>query len=159
VAHCNATEGKFAEIRKANGHPEPFNIKFWSVGNERYDKSYIDRVRDTVKEMKRLYPDLLISCPGAQVGMKGVYDYLMEQAGAYLDYVSIHSYALNRGNELPRYDYLTAIGTSEDPESFITNVANSLKDRDAGGRIKIAYDMEPACLAASGVSARRCREP
>ena len=70
----------------------------------------------------------------------GVHAYLMEQARAYLDYVSIHSYALNRGNELPRYDYLTAIGTSEGPEFFITNVANSLKDRDAGARIKIAYD-------------------
>lgn len=140
VAYCNATEGKFAEMRKANGHPKPFDVKFWSVGNERYDKEYIHRVRDTAKEMKRLYPNLLITCSGAQDGMKGVHGYLMEQAGAYLDYVSIHSYALTRGDELPRYDYLTAIGTSEGTEPFIANVANSLKDRNDGGRIKIAYD-------------------
>ncbi len=140
VAYCNATEGEFAEMRKANGHPEPFNVKFWSVGNERYDKAYIHRVRDTAKEMKRLYPDLKILCAGAQDGMKGVHDYLMEQAGQYLDYVSIHSYALNRGNALPRYDYLTAIARSGKPEDFIANVANSLRERDADGRIRIAYD-------------------
>lgn len=34
VAYCNATDGEFAELRKANGHPEPFNVRFWSVGNE-----------------------------------------------------------------------------------------------------------------------------
>jgi alpha-N-arabinofuranosidase len=140
VAYCNATEGKFAKMRLINGHAEPFNVKFWSVGNERYDKEYIHRVRDTAKEMKRLYPNLLITCSGAQDGMKGVHGYLMEQAGAYLDYVSIHSYALDRGNELPRHDYLTAIGTSEGPETFIANVANSLKQRNRDGNLKIAYD-------------------
>ena len=41
IAYCNATEGKFAELRKANGHTKPFNVKFWSIGNERYDKGYI----------------------------------------------------------------------------------------------------------------------
>ena len=139
VAYCNATEGKFAGMRKANGHAAPFKVKFWSVGNERYDKDYIHRVRDTAKEMKRLYPDLLITCSGAQDGMKGVHEYLMEQAGPYLDYVSIHSYALDRGNDLPRHDYLTAIGTSADPEAFIASVAGSLK-RSGDARIKIAYD-------------------
>jgi len=140
VAYCNATEGTFAEMRKTNGNPEPFNVKFWSVGNERYDKAYIDRVRDTAKEMRRLYPSLKIMCAGAQDDMKEVHDYLMEQAGEYLDYVSIHSYALDRGNELPRYDYLTAISRSEKPEAFITNITRSLREKDPAGRIKIAYD-------------------
>lgn len=140
VAYCNAKEGKFAEMRKANGHPDPFNVKFWSVGNERYDKAYIDRVRDTAKEMRRLYPDLKIMCAGAQDGMKGVHDYLMEQSGEFLNYVSIHSYALDRGNKLPRYDYLTAIAQSGKPEAFITNVTRSLREKDPKGRIKIAYD-------------------
>ena len=140
VAYCNATQGKCAEMRETNGHPDPFNVKFWSVGNEQYDKAYIDRVRDTAKEMRRLYPSLKIMCAGAQDGMKGVHDYLMEQAGAYLDYVSIHSYALNRGDELPRHDYLTAISRSEEPAAFIANITGSLREKDPAGRIKIAYD-------------------
>lgn len=140
IAYCNATEGKFAELRKANGHTKPFNVKFWSVGNERYDKGYIHRVRDTAKEMRRLYPDLKIMCAGAQDGMKGVHAYLMDQTGEYLDYVSIHSYALNRGKELPRFDYLTAISRSGQPEAFISDITDSLRKKDPEGRIKIAYD-------------------
>ena len=143
VAYCNATEGKFAELRKKNGHPEPFNVKFWSVGNERYDKAYIHRVRDTAKTMKKLYPNVQITCSGSQGGqgsrMRGIHDYLMAQAGDYLDYVSVHNYWLPRGISLPRYDYMTAITKSEMPEAYITVVSESL--RKAGmGRVKIAFD-------------------
>jgi len=140
IAYCNATEGKLAEMRKANGHPDPFNVKFWSVGNERYDKAYIDRVRHTAKEMRRLYPDLKIMCAGAQDKMTEVHDYLMDQTGEYLDYVSIHSYALGRGKELPRHSYLRAISRSDKPEDFIKLIAQSLRKKDPEGRIKIAYD-------------------
>ena len=81
--------GEFAELRKANGHPEPFNVRFWSVGNERYNKAYIHRVRDTAKAMKSLYPHVKITCSGSQGGqgtnMKGVHSYLMEQAGEYAE--------------------------------------------------------------------------
>jgi alpha-L-arabinofuranosidase len=139
VAYCNATEGKFAELRKQNGHPEPFNVKFWSVGNERYDKAYIHRVRDTAKAMKTLYPNVQITCSGSQGGMKGIHNYLMEQAGEYLDYVSVHNYWLPRGNSLPRYDYMTAITKSEMPEAYMTVVSESL-GKAGMGRIKIAFD-------------------
>jgi alpha-N-arabinofuranosidase len=90
VAYCNATEGPMAELRKANGHPSPLDVKYWSVGNERYDRPYIHHVRDTVRAMKATYPGILISCSGAQDGT-AIHPYLLEQAGACLDFVSIHS--------------------------------------------------------------------
>lgn len=34
VAYCNATEGPMADWRKANGHPEPYHVKRWEMGNE-----------------------------------------------------------------------------------------------------------------------------
>lgn len=89
VSYCNATEGKFAEMRKANGHNQPYSVKIWSVGNERYDKDYIRQVRDTAKALKAVSPDILITCPGSQSG-KEIDRYLLEQAGEYLDYVSAH---------------------------------------------------------------------
>ena len=36
VEYCNATEGEYAELRKVNGHEKPFNVKYWSIGNENY---------------------------------------------------------------------------------------------------------------------------
>jgi len=139
VAYCNAKEGEFAEMRKANGHRNPFDVRFWSVGNERYDTPYIDRVRDTTKAMKALYPNVQTTCAGAQDG-SAINRYLMDQASVYLDYVSLHSYGLQRADELPMYDYLSAISKSGEPEAFIARVSEALKQAGCGDRIKIAYD-------------------
>jgi alpha-N-arabinofuranosidase len=144
VEYCNATEGKFAEMRKENGHPEPFNVRFWSVGNERYDTAYIQRVRDGAKAMKQVDPRVLVTCAGSQGGMQAVgfevSSFLLETAGEYLDYISVHNYWLPRGNQLPRYDYLTAISKSENPDAYITLVIESLENAGMGGRLKIAFD-------------------
>jgi alpha-N-arabinofuranosidase len=138
VAYCNATTGRFAEMRKASGHPEPFNVRFWSVGNERYDMDYVNRVRDTAKAMKSLGLDLQVTCAGSQDGV-GINSYLLDHAGQYLDYVSIHDYWLERADQLPAYDYLTAITKSELPDAYLRIVIESL--RKAGlARIKIAFD-------------------
>jgi len=139
VAYCNATEGGLAELRKRNGHPEPFNVRFWSVGNERYDDAYIRRVRDGALAMKQVDPGILVTCAGSQDRMK-VSSKLLAEAGEHLDYISVHNYWLDRGNELPRYDYLTAITKSEGPEAYIALVCDSLNEAGQKGRLKIAFD-------------------
>jgi alpha-N-arabinofuranosidase len=144
VAYCNATDGKFAEMRKKNGHPEPYGVKFWSVGNERYDKEYIQRVRDGAKAMKEVDPGILTTCSGSQGSMKGVgfkvSPYLLETAGLYLDYISVHNYWLPRGDEVPKYDYVTAITKSEYPEDYIELVIESLEESGMRDQLKIAFD-------------------
>ncbi len=139
VAYCNATEGGLAELRKRNGHPEPFKVRFWSVGNERYDDAYIRRVRDGARAMKQVDPDILVTCAGSQDRMK-VSSKLLTEAGEQLDYISVHNYWLDRGNELPHYDYLTAITKSEGPEAYLTLVGDSLTAAGQKGRLRIAFD-------------------
>ena len=34
LRYCNGTKGYWAELRKKNGHREPYNIKYWCLGNE-----------------------------------------------------------------------------------------------------------------------------
>jgi alpha-N-arabinofuranosidase len=126
-------------MRKKNGHPEPFNVKFWSVGNERSGKAYIHRVRDGAKAMKQLDPSILVTCSGTHGGGR-VDPYLFESAGKYLDYISVHNYWLPRGNSLPRYDYMTAITKSEMPEAYIKVAGESLGNAGMRDRIKIAFD-------------------
>ena len=138
VNYCNATEGPMADLRKANGYPDPLNVKFWSVGNERYDKEYVERVRDTTKAMKASNPDVQITCSGCQDGSE-IQPYLMETAADFLDYVSVHNYWLERDKVLPRYDYLTAISKSEIPDTCIGKVIDSLK-KEGRGNLKVAFD-------------------
>lgn len=136
--YCNATEGPMAELRKSNGYTEPLNVKFWSVGNERYDKEYVDRVRDTAKAMKASDSTVQITCSGSQDG-GGIESYLMETAGDFFDYVSVHNYWLDRGKVLPRHDYLTAISKSEMPGVYMESVIDSLI-KEGRGNLKIAFD-------------------
>ena len=144
VEYCNATTGQLADMRKNNGQPEPFNVKYWSVGNERYDNAYVARVRDGAKAMKQVDPSILIACAGSQGGMRSlgseVSPYLLETAGDYLDYISVHNYWLPRGHKLPRYDFLTAVTKSEWPEAYMTLVCESLDKAGQRGRLGIAFD-------------------
>lgn len=34
VAYCNATSGPMAELRTRNGHPAPYHVHYWEMGNE-----------------------------------------------------------------------------------------------------------------------------
>lgn len=143
VDYCNATEGPMAELRKKNGYPGPLNVKFWSVGNERHDKEYIGRVRDTSKAMKASDSEVQITCAGCEVdaidNFHGIQSYLLETTGDNLDYVSIHNYWLARERNLQHYDYLTAISKSEMPDQYMTVVIKSLKE-SGYGNLRIAFD-------------------
>ena len=50
VKYSNSTEGKFAEMRKDNGYPNPLDVKIWSDGNERSGIEYIDKVKSENSE-------------------------------------------------------------------------------------------------------------
>ena len=36
MEYCNLSVGKWGRMRMANGHAEPYNVKYWSVGNENW---------------------------------------------------------------------------------------------------------------------------
>ena len=37
VEYCNgSTDTRLGKLRAENGHPEPFNVRLWTIGNEMY---------------------------------------------------------------------------------------------------------------------------
>ena len=81
-------------MRAHNGHPEPYDVKYWQVGNEVYGNEYEDRLPDFCRAMKSVDPSikLLSSHPTGGV---------LDVAGEYLDYVSPH---LHFAEDLSRID-------------------------------------------------------
>jgi alpha-N-arabinofuranosidase len=76
---------KMGALRAKNGHAEPYGIKFWQIGNERWGEDYWSKVPDFCRAMKAVDPSLkLMSSYPA--------DDLVKAAGAYLDYVCPHHY-------------------------------------------------------------------
>ncbi|MDR0927772.1 MAG: T9SS type A sorting domain-containing protein [Ignavibacteria bacterium] len=51
IEYCNGdTNTTWGKIRKANGHPMPYNVKYWELENERYFYWSMDRI---IKNCKR----------------------------------------------------------------------------------------------------------
>lgn len=147
VQYCNGTTGEYAERRRANGYPEPHNVIIWSIGNENYWPTEIGHkpieqwapfVRDAAEAMKAADPDIKLSA-AAQATREWTLP-LLEAAGPYLDYISIHSYWLGfwQRHEMP--DYLTCIMHSEGPEQTLSDFVEVLDESGYRGKIKIAYD-------------------
>jgi alpha-N-arabinofuranosidase len=147
VEYCNATNGKYADLRKANGYTEPRNVQIWSIGNENYHpteigykpiKQWAPFVEKAAKAMKAADPNIKLTAAAEATAQWTLP--LLKAAGPYLDYISIHDYwfAFWEKNEMP--DYLTCIMKSEGPEKSIQKFVGLLDESGYRGKIKIAYD-------------------
>ena len=101
VEYCNGTGNThWANLRRKNGHEEPFNVRYWGLGNELYGgwqlgastaDDYVKKGREFAKVMKLTDPSIeLISC-----GQNGWSDWdrvVIEGLAAIVDYHSIHIY-------------------------------------------------------------------
>ncbi|MDC3256354.1 hypothetical protein OAU93_03020, partial [bacterium] len=140
VEYCNSTEGKFAEMRKANGQSQPFNVNFWSVGNERSGIAYIQKVRDGAIAMKRVDPSIRVTCSGTHGPNARIDPYLFETAAQHLNLLSVHEYWIANFQTHHTPDYLSCMMLSEKPDAHISAVVKSIDAAGMRGRIKIAFD-------------------
>jgi|GEM_PF-2361672 len=77
VAYCNATSGPMAELRAAHGHPEPFNVRYWELGNEtdwihRDDLDITRAETEREKKNKLLAKDYVALCRERALAMRAV---------------------------------------------------------------------------------------
>ena len=147
VEYCNAGAGDCAAMRKAGGHDEPLNVRYWSIGNENWGSHEIGRKTPKnwgplVSKCARLMrsADPRIKLVAAATPKREWTLPLLEAAGEHLDYVAVHQYWLGywRRNFMP--DYLTCIMHSTGPEKTISAVIGILEEAGCRGRIKIAFD-------------------
>ncbi len=85
-----ASDTPMGAWRARNGHPEPYRVRYWQVGNERAGRQYEERLPAFCAAMKAVDPgiQLLSSFPTPGV---------LRQAGAYLDFVCPHHYSHDLG--------------------------------------------------------------
>lgn len=101
VEYCNGVGNTYyANLRRRNGHPEPYNVKYWGLGNEMYGawqqgaksaQEYAALAREAGKLMKLVDPSIhLIAC-----GHDGLSEWdriVLEALAPLVDYFSIHIY-------------------------------------------------------------------
>lgn len=147
VEYCNASAGKYADLRKATGHAAPQTVPYWSVGNENYHPTEIGHkdsahwapfVSEAAREMKAVDPTIKLTA-AAQSDPAWTLP-LLKAAGPYLDLISIHSYWLPLWGSNDTPSYLHCIMRSNGPEDEIKKVIGILDQSGYRGKIKIAYD-------------------
>lgn len=99
VEYCNGpADSTWGKIRAANGHPEPYAVRYWEIDNEIAEKTtsaaeYIEILRELVPRMKAIDPSIKIIACGSWTGDKMKWDReIINGAGKIADYLSTHRY-------------------------------------------------------------------
>jgi len=104
VEYCNGSnDTPYGRIRAENGHPEPYNVELWGIGNEMYGnwqighvdgQTYAKRHLEFAKAMLAVDKSVRIVAVGARYWKFPRWNQaLFETATEYFDYLNLHSYA------------------------------------------------------------------
>jgi alpha-N-arabinofuranosidase len=110
VEYCNVKEGPYyAELRKKHGYPEPYNIQYWSLGNEMDGpwqmghlnaEDYSKKAREAGKLMQRTSPGIKLIAAGSSNYRAGAdpdhwNQTILTELKDVIDYIALHMYVGN----------------------------------------------------------------
>ncbi len=156
VEYCNVASGPYyAELRKKNGYPEPYNIKYWSLGNEMDGfwqmghlnaEDYAKKAREAAKLMKLTSPNIkLIAAgssnyrPNADPNEWNVT--ILKELRDVVDYLALHMYVGNPDDNY--YNYMSTPRVLEERTRVVKGLIDrEMENADRGNRepIYIAWD-------------------
>jgi len=132
------TDTHWAQQRVANGHPEPYDIRIWCLGNEMDGpwqlghstaEAYAQLAATTAAAMRQIDPDLeLVVCgsSGAHMPTFGEWERIvLEKTYDQVDFISCHAYYEPEGGDLGSF-----LASGVDMDRFIDAVvatADSVK--------------------------------
>lgn len=122
IEYCNYPKGTYySELRAKNGHPEPYNVKIWGLGNEvdgapwelghKNAEDYVKIAREAAKAMRSVDKTIKLVASGSSyyepTGQWIDWNWkVLTGLGDMIDYISIHRY-WERSD-----DYYTFMGQS-----------------------------------------------
>ena len=128
MEYCNgSTSTTWGAARAANGHPAPYNVKYWEIDNETWSTSwgggitnYIAKVQAFVPAMQTKAVELGFPIEISAVG-GGSYDMgwnqsLIDACASLIDYISVHHYEGSGGYKTGPAAY----------DGFLTTLANAI---------------------------------
>ena len=156
VEYCNVKEGPYyAELRKKQGFPEPYNIKYWSLGNEMDGfwqmghlsaEDYTKKAREAAKLMKLTSPDIKLVAAGSSNYRPNAdpdewNSTILHELRDVVDYIALHIYVGNPDNNY--YNFLSTPLVCEQRTQLVRGMINEeMLKANRGNRdpIYIAWD-------------------
>lgn len=137
VEYCNEPANTYyAQLRRANGHPEPYHVKYWGLGNEidgpwqlghRSAEDYAKFALEAAKAMRRADESIQLIASGSSNFRPG-YDWVgwnrvvLDALKNDIDYISLHTYIGNPENDLEK-----VLGVGSDIDRRIEIVTGQIK--------------------------------
>jgi alpha-N-arabinofuranosidase len=137
VEYCNEPERTYySELRRANGHPAPWKVKIWGLGNEidgpwqlghRNAEDYAKFALEAAKAMRRADESIKLIASGSSNFRPG-YDWIgwnrtvLETLKNDIDYISLHTYIGNPDNDFEKF-----LGVGSDIDRRIEIVEGLIK--------------------------------
>jgi alpha-L-arabinofuranosidase len=156
VEYCNIKEGPYyAELRKKNGYPEPYGVKFWSLGNEMDGfwqmghlnaEDYVKKAREAAKLMRLTDPSIKLVAAGSSNyrpnsdpnEWNGI---VLRELRDVVDYIALHMYVGNPDNNY--YNYVSTPRVLEQRTQIVKGmIAREMDKAQRGDRppVYIAWD-------------------
>ncbi len=145
VEYCNGPAAtKYGAMRAANGHPEPYRVKYWEVGNEIWGDwvrghsdadTYARNLRKYARAMRAVDPTIKLIAVGDN-DMKWNRTVLAE-AGREIDYLAIHHYY---GRRESAGDASNLLARPLHYQRFYVEVARALNELVPGRHVQLAVN-------------------
>lgn len=97
VEYCNGSPSStWGAVRAANGHSEPYHVKYWEIGNEvfltRSASVYVNFLKAFVPALKAVDPSIKIIACGSGGFDQNWNKTVINQCADLIDYISVHHY-------------------------------------------------------------------
>lgn len=106
VEYCNFPGGtRWSDLRRRNGHPQPYGVRYWGLGNEldgpweighMSAEQYGWKAADAARRMRAVDPSVfLTACGSSSTGLPTYLQWdrqVLEQCYEHVDAISIHGY-------------------------------------------------------------------
>ena len=172
LRYCNEpATGRWGAVRAANGHPEPYNVKYWEIDNEMWEmgiERYEKCVRDFSAALREVDPSIkIIACGGFPED-----EAFLNRSGRCFDFLSLHHYEQAGGyatgpqrlaQQYQRYADMIAACPNPNIKLFISEWnLNSTDWRTglfAGGFLNVCENTDVVGMGAAALFIRRTDAP
>ncbi|KAB5586024.1 alpha-N-arabinofuranosidase [Coniochaeta sp. 2T2.1] len=149
VEYCNGTRDTYwANKRRENGHPEPYNVKYWALGNEVWGpwqveqmtkEDYAKKAFQWAKALRLLDPNLVLILCG-QEGYNSWDHHVLKECVQWVDMHSIHLYTCSN-EHLPNVTAPLAAERAIETAAALIDVARiEAKIPPSKPPVKICFD-------------------
>jgi len=160
-------DSKWGSERVKNGHPEPYHVKYWFIGNEilgwhelgwQKPAQYVETLKRYAQAMRQVDPGIKLLASGTfgpNPNHAEIHQTLLQGAGDHFDYLSVHLYAtqwvaprnlwryqiLNQQRRPSRGLYYEIMAALSVQQQYLEDCISDLRQFSPPGKpIKLSFD-------------------